>query len=119
MAEKDYYAILGVSRSATPAEIKKAFRAKAVELHPDRNPDNSQAEEQFKELNAAYAVLSDAQKRANYDRFGNEKFHQQFTVDDIFSGTDFTSIFNDLGVVSFHDSHTRVGGSQIDSDDSE
>ena len=66
---KDLYAILGVSKDATDAEIKKAFRRKARELHPDVNkaPD---AEDRFKELNEAYDVLSDANKRAQYDRFG-------------------------------------------------
>ena len=66
---KDLYEVLGVSRDATEADIKKAFRRKARELHPDVNkaPD---AEDQFKELNEAYDVLSDANKRAQYDRFG-------------------------------------------------
>jgi len=93
----DYYKVLGISRDASADEIKKAFRKKAVRLHPDKNPDNPDAENKFKEINEAYAVLSDPQKRANYDRFGSEKFHQEFTMDDIFSGTDFSSIFQGLG----------------------
>lgn len=70
MEEFDYYEILEVSRSASSEEIKKAFRKKAMSCHPDRNPDNPQAEEQFKKINEAYEVLSDESKRATYDRFG-------------------------------------------------
>ncbi len=67
---KDYYKILGVSRDATQEEIKKAFRQLALKYHPDRNPGDKQAEERFKEINEAYTCLSDAEKRANYDRYG-------------------------------------------------
>ena len=71
MAKRDYYEILGVTRSATEAEIKKAYRKLAVQHHPDKNPDDHTAEEKFKEAAEAYSVLSDAQKRAAYDRFGH------------------------------------------------
>ena len=71
---KDYYAILGVSRSASQDEIKKAYRKLAVQYHPDKNPGNKQAEEKFKEINEAYDVLKDEQKRAAYDRYGSEAF---------------------------------------------
>ena len=67
---KDYYQILGVSRDASDEEIKKAYRRLALKYHPDRNPDDPSAEERFKEIAEAYAVLSDPQKRAEYDRFG-------------------------------------------------
>ena len=70
MAKKDYYEILGVKKNATEEEIKKAFRRLAMKHHPDRNPGNKQAEERFKEINEAYAVLSDKQKRQQYDQFG-------------------------------------------------
>lgn len=71
MAEKrDYYEVLGVSKSATPEEIKKAYRQLALKYHPDRNPDDKNAEEKFKEAAEAYSVLSDADKRARYDRYG-------------------------------------------------
>lgn len=71
MAKRDFYEILGVSRNATPDEIKKAYRATAMKYHPDRNPNNKEAEEKFKEAAEAYEVLSDPQKRAKYDRFGH------------------------------------------------
>ena len=69
-AERDYYEILGVARTATPDEIKKAYRKKALQYHPDRNPGDAQAEASFKEAAEAYEVLSNAEKRARYDRFG-------------------------------------------------
>ncbi len=71
MAKRDYYEILGITRTATEVEIKKAYRALAVQHHPDKNPDDPQAEEKFKEAAEAYSVLSDSQKRAAYDRFGH------------------------------------------------
>ena len=71
MDYKDYYKILGVSRGASSEEIRKAYRKLAMQYHPDRNPDDKQAEERFKEINEAYQVLNDPQKRAHYDRVGN------------------------------------------------
>lgn len=71
MAKRDYYEVLEVTASASIEEIKKAYRKKALELHPDRNPDNPQAEESFKEASEAFQVLSDQQKRELYDRFGH------------------------------------------------
>lgn len=71
MAKRDYYEVLGVSRTATEVEIKKAYRQMAVQYHPDKNPGDAVAEEKFKECAEAYAVLSDSQKRAQYDRFGH------------------------------------------------
>ena len=72
MAKKDYYDVLGLTKSATPEEIKKAYRQHAVKYHPDKNPGNHEAEEKFKEAAEAYEVLSDADKKAKYDRFGHE-----------------------------------------------
>ena len=74
MAKRDYYDVLGVARGASAEEIKKAYRTKAKELHPDRNADNPEAEAQFKEANEAYEVLKDAEKKADYDRFGHAAF---------------------------------------------
>lgn len=71
MEYKDYYKILGVPRNASTEEIRKAYRKLAMQYHPDRNPDDKQAEERFKEINEAYQVLKDAQKRAHYDRLGS------------------------------------------------
>ena len=76
MAKQDYYATLGVARDASPDELKKAYRKLAMQLHPDRNPGDKKAEASFKELNEAYDVLKDEQKRAAYDRFGHAAFEQ-------------------------------------------
>ena len=74
MAKEDYYDLLGVSREATETEMKKAYRKKAVQFHPDKNPGNKEAEEKFKAISHAYEVLKDPQKRAAYDRYGHEAF---------------------------------------------
>src|SRR2546423_9021492 len=71
MSKRDYYEILGVTRTATEQEIKSAYRRLAVKFHPDKNPGDSEAEEKFKEAAEAYAVLSDEEKRARYDRYGH------------------------------------------------
>ena len=96
MAGKDYYSILGVSKSAGDEEIKRAYRKLAMKYHPDRNPNKKEAEERFKEINEAYAVLSDKEKRKQYDTFGAEGFHQRFTQEDIFRGFDFDEILSSL-----------------------
>ncbi|MFV0440294.1 MAG: molecular chaperone DnaJ [Lachnospirales bacterium] len=74
MSKRDYYEVLGVSKNATDAELKKAYRTKAKKYHPDANPDNKEAEEKFKELSEAYDVLQDSQKRQKYDQFGHSAF---------------------------------------------
>ena len=94
MAKRDYYEVLGVSKTASEDEIKKAYRKIAIKYHPDRNPDDKNAEEKFKEAAEAYSVLSDAQKRQQYDQFGFDGlsgmggfggFGGGFSMDDIFS----------------------------------
>jgi len=76
MSEQDYYELLGVSRNASADEIKKAYRKKAIQFHPDKNPDDSTAEEKFKEISEAYEVLKDSEKKAAYDQFGHTAFKQ-------------------------------------------
>ncbi|HRK96761.1 MAG TPA: DnaJ domain-containing protein, partial [Rhodospirillales bacterium] len=76
MAKEDYYKALGVERNASKDDIKKAFRKLAMKYHPDRNPGDHDAERRFKELNEAYEVLQDDQKRSAYDRFGHAAFEQ-------------------------------------------
>jgi molecular chaperone DnaJ len=91
MSKRDYYEILGVGRNATTEEIKKSYRKLALQYHPDRNPNNKEAEEKFKEATEAYEVLSDEQKRHRYNQFGHEgmrggqDFHQYRDINDIFS----------------------------------
>ena len=124
MAKRDYYEVLGVSKTATTDEIKKAYRQLAIKYHPDRNPDNKEAEEKFKEAAEAYDVLSDKDKRAKYDQFGHAAFDGGagggyyggggMSMDDIFSH--FGDIFEGMGFGggSFHfgGSSSRSRGSR-------
>jgi curved DNA-binding protein len=96
MATRDYYNILGVSKNASDEEIKRAYRKLAMKYHPDKNPNRKEAEERFKEINEAYAVLSDKEKRRQYNTFGAEGFRQRFTQEDIFRGFDFDEILAGL-----------------------
>jgi molecular chaperone DnaJ len=96
LSKRDYYDILGVPRNAPKDQIKTEYRKLALKYHPDRNkaPD---AEERFKEISEAYAILSDDEKRAQYDRFGHEGIDQKYTREDIFRGVNFDDIFRDIG----------------------
>ena len=96
MDKRDYYEILGVDRNASQQEIKRAYRKLALKYHPDKSSD-SNAEEKFKEISEAYAVLSDDEKRRQYDRFGHAGIDQRYSYEDIFRGVDFSDIFRDLG----------------------
>jgi len=103
MAGKDYYEILGVHRNASEVEIKKAYRKLAIKYHPDRNPGDPVAEEKFKEINEAYEVLSNPEKRAMYDRYGTTDFGNGGGFSD--TGFDFnaSTIFEDLFGSAFED----------------
>ncbi|BCR06099.1 integrase [Desulfuromonas versatilis] len=94
---KDYYATLGVSKGASVDEIKKAYRKLALKFHPDKNPGDKKAEEKFKEITEAYAVLSDPDKKRQYDQFGESGFHQRYSQEDIFRGFDVGDIFREFG----------------------
>ncbi len=96
MAKRDYYQVLDVARDATEADIKKAYRRLAMKLHPDRNPDDKAAEEQFKEAKEAYEVLSDAGKRATYDQYGHAGLDQQRGGGGGHPGEGFGDIFGDV-----------------------
>ncbi|MFX1555441.1 MAG: DnaJ domain-containing protein [Promethearchaeota archaeon] len=98
MLEKDYYHTLGVSRNASQDEIKKAFRRLALKYHPDRCPGNPESEDRFKEINEAYAVLSDRDKRSEYDHFGPQRFRRRYREDDLFRAFDFEGLFREFGL---------------------
>ena len=96
--KRDYYEILGVQKSAKLEDIKKAYRTLALQHHPDRVPEEKkkEAEEKFKEISEAYAVLSDPEKRALYDQYGHAGIDQRYAYEDLFKGADFSSIFEGL-----------------------
>lgn len=97
MAETDYYKLLGVGKNASDEEIKKAYRKLAMKYHPDHTKGDKSAEEKFKQISEAYAVLSDKEKRSQYDTFGSTGFHQRYSQEDIFKGFDFANVFKEFG----------------------
>src|SRR5262245_20942437 len=108
---QDYYEILGVPRSASEADIKKAYRKLARKYHPDFNPNNKQAEEKFKQTQEAYEVLSDAEKRKKYDQLGaNWKNGAEFTPPPNWQGFDFSEIFSQAGAGAGGQRSTRSTG---------
>ena len=96
MSETDYYKILGLNKNASEENIKKSYRKLAMKYHPDHSKGNKSAEEQFKKISEAYAVLSDKEKRKQYDTFGATGFQQRFSQEDIFKGFEFDNIFSEL-----------------------
>lgn len=97
MAKRDYYEVLGVDRNASASDIKKAYRKKAIEYHPDKNPGNKEAEEKFKEAAEAYSVLSDPDKKARYDQFGFEGVNGASGAGGFGQGMDMNDIFSMFG----------------------
>ncbi len=97
MAKRDYYEVLGVARTASEAELKASFRKLAMKYHPDRNPGDKTSEQRFKEINEAYDVLKDGDKRAAYDRFGHAAFeHGTGAAAGAGFGAEFASTFADI-----------------------
>src|SRR6266516_992870 len=96
MDKRDYYDVLGVQKGAGKDEIKSAYRKLALQYHPDRNK-SPEATERFKEISEAYAILSDDEKRNQYDQFGRAGIYERYNAEDIFRGADFDSIFRDIG----------------------
>lgn len=94
----NYYKTLGVQKTAGKDEIKKAYRKLALKYHPDRNKGDKQAEEKFKKISEAYAVLSDAEKRQQYDTYGSADFQKRYSQEDIFKNSDLGSIFREFGI---------------------
>lgn len=93
----DYYAVLGLEKTASADQIKKAYRKLALKYHPDKNPGDKKAEDRFKEISEAYAVLSDPEKKQQYDQYGDADFHRRFSQEDIFRNADFGDIFREFG----------------------
>ena len=115
MAKRDYYEVLGVTKTATSAEIKKAYRRLAMKYHPDRNKDDDGAEQKFKEAREAYGVLSSDEKRATYDRFGHEGVRASAgggAGPGGFGAEGFSDIFGDVFGDIFGGGR-RGGGSQV------
>lgn len=112
MSKRDYYEILSISRTATDSEIKASYRKLAIQYHPDKNPDNPEAEEKFKEAAEAYSVLSDPQKRAAYDRFGHQGVGAGAGAGAGFGGAGFSNIEDIFDLFGFGDMFTgqRGGG---------
>lgn len=111
MAQKDYYDILGISKNASEDEIKKAYRKLAMKYHPDHSNGSKENEEKFKEISEAYAVLSDPEKRKQYDTYGSEDFQQRYSQEDIFKDFDLGDILREFGFggSSFFSSGARGG----------
>lgn len=108
----EYYETLGVPKTASAAEIKKAYRRLALKYHPDKNQGDKGAEAKFKEINEAYAVLSDPEKKKQYDTYGSTGFHQRYSQEDIFRNFDLNDILRQFGAGSMHFRGNMGGGAQ-------
>ncbi len=108
----DYYKILGINKNAKNAEIKKAYRKLAMKYHPDHNKGDKEAEKKFKEISEAYAVLSDKEKRKQYDTFGASGFRRRYSREDIFKDFNFSDILKEFGVGNSFFSGKSGGGSR-------
>lgn len=97
MSGSDYYKILGVDKNASDSDLKKAYRKLALKYHPDHAKGDKSSEEKFKQISEAYAVLSDPEKRKQYDQFGSAGFQQRYSQEDIFRNFDFSDIFREFG----------------------
>jgi len=106
----DYYERLGVSKDASNEQIKKAYRKLALKYHPDRNKGNKEAEEKFKTISEAYAVLSDKEKRQQYDMYGSDGFQQRYSQEDIFRGSNIGDILREFGFGGFGGASFRSAG---------
>lgn len=109
MASRDYYEVLGVQRGASKDQIKDSYRKLALQFHPDRNK-SPEAEAKFKEITEAYAVLSDDEKRRQYDSFGREGVYQRYSPEEIFRGVNFGDIFGGMGFGGFDDIFSQFFG---------
>ncbi|MEN8244576.1 MAG: DnaJ C-terminal domain-containing protein [Thermodesulfobacteriota bacterium] len=113
MPDKDYYKILGVDKKASDNEIKKAYRKLAMKYHPDHSKGDKAAEDKFKAISEAYAVLSDKEKRQQYDTFGSTDFQQRYSQEDIFKNFDFGNIFREFGFGGMNFSSGGRGGNRF------
>lgn len=109
----DYYSSLGLDKKADAAAIKKAYRKLAIKYHPDKNPGDKAAEDKFKEITEAYTVLSDPEKKLQYDSYGDSAFHQRFSQEDIFRGANINDMFREFGFGGGEDILSQLfGGGQ-------
>lgn len=112
MVSKDYYEVLGVQKGASKEQVKDAYRKLALQFHPDRNK-SPEAEERFKEITEAYAVLSDDEKRSQYDAYGKEGVYERYSQEEIFRGVNFGDIFGSMGFGGFDDIFAQFFGGPV------